>query len=1043
MAASTSKTSAYAKRNDASSAVPLEEDSDSDFNPGSFVPEPKLKRGRNSKAPRKSDELSDSPRPSKRRRSETLAKIGGRGSQGINEKRAGAVPPRPNLLLQYFGDLGIKPVPESDDDPADADEEEEDDDDEKEEDDEEPEIPPPMPKTLAMLYDKAKLKKSTAGAHDDSDTEYEESEPEDGPPPTQPLLVKRTATGNPTAARPSPSKKPRLDVTDDSATEIEDEDAEPHWILSAPAPSAPKKPKPAYDSDADTEEEESDLESSAEDVQVRPVFPLKEGQTRAEPLALDKAHKVPGSINTFLREYQRDGVRFFWERYNEGRGGLLGDDMGLKSKEWKANRTLPPANADWPTCLIIAPSSVVGNWEREFETWGYFEVGMYIGPPTARASVLTDFKLGRLDVLVTSFEVARIDIDLIDELPWSCIFIDEVHRVKNPRSKLAEAFSRFTCPRRFGLSGTVIQNGYEELWTVLDWTNPGSVGTKKQWETYVEKPLRVGQSKSATDEEHVQAALVAKLLTEKLLPHLFLRRTKQIIQDQLPQKTDQVVFCPLTPVQIAVYKRILDLEAVANLVHKDKACDCGSKKARKKCCHPVHPGDLFKYMSTLIKIANHLALILPAPTDTIDQTARNRELSRLAFPTGALPKYGPSMLRPEYCGKWQVLETLLKGWKREGGNKVLIFTKSVKLLEMLEFHLNSRNYGFVKLDGSTKQPDRMPMIDRFQEDPAIFVFLISTMAGGTGLNLTAANKVVVFDPNWNPAHDLQAMDRAYRFGQTRDVAVYRLLGAGSIEELIYARQVYKQQQMQVGYNASLQTRYFEGVQGDKHKQGELFGIQNIFKLHEHTLATKMAIERAHVSDLDWAFAYMGGKNGVVKRPQAKAKKAGVHWVYEEEAKTGKDYDEFRGLGALLFDDAPPELDHKPDDIEKTLNAIGVHYTHRNDDLIAPSAIEGQRMQVMLQERKKKAKQAKERRDSGKKGKDKTPEPEWPPRRKHHKAPPSPRSKLQIRQRALIEQGLLKDPEDLPKFAQEFAQKTLEEQTAFLAQLDDYAKKHFQ
>ncbi|KAI0370889.1 P-loop containing nucleoside triphosphate hydrolase protein [Pilatotrama ljubarskyi] len=707
------------------------------------------------------------------------------------------------------------------------------------------------------------------------------------------------------------------------------------------------------------------------------------------------------------------------------------------SKDWKERRSLPPANATWPTCLIIAPSSVVGNWEREFQTWGFFEVGMYIGPPTARADVLTDFKLGRLDVLITSFEVARIDIDLIDELPWSCVFIDEVHRVKNPRSKLATAFSRFACSRRFGLSGTVIQNGYEELWTVLDWTNPGAVGTKKQWEIYVEKPLRVGQSKSASDEEHVQAAacsLVAKLLTEKLLPHIFLRR-------QLPRKTDQVVFCPLTPMQIEIYKRILNLEAVANLVHKDDPCDCGSRKARKKCCHPVHPGDLFKYMSTLIKISNHLALILPSPTDTTEQTARNRELSRMAFPTGPLPKYGPSMLRPEFCGKWMVLETLLKEWKREGGNKVLIFTKSVKLLEMLEFHLNNRGLGFVKLDGSTKQSERMPIIDRFQQDPDVFIFLISTMAGGTGLNLTAANKVVVFDPNWNPAHDLQAMDRAYRFGQTRDVAVYRLLGAGSIEELIYARQVYKQQQMQVGYNASLQTRYFEGVQGDKRKQGELFGIQNIFKLHERTLATKMAIERAHVSDLDWAFAYMGGKGGGAKPP--KAKKDKVQWVYEEEAKTSKDYDEFRGLGALLFDDAPPEVKHKPNDIEKTLNAIGVHYTHRNDDLIAESAIEGQRMQKML-ERKKKAKQTKERRGSGKKGqKDKSPEPEWPPRRKHHKAPPSPRSKLRIRQQALIEQGLLKSPEDLPKFAQAFAQKSLDEQTAFLAQLDDYAKKHLQ
>ena len=121
------------------------------------------------------------------------------------------------------------------------------------------------------------------------------------------------------------------------------------------------------------------------------------------------------------------------------------------------------------------------------------------------------------------------DIDLIDELPWSCIFIDEVHRVKNPRSKLATAFSRFTCPCRFGLSGTgasssllevdgglrrrilVIQNGYEELWTVLNWTNPGAVGTRKQWETYVEKPLRLGQSKSASDEEHVKAAVSGRL----------------------------------------------------------------------------------------------------------------------------------------------------------------------------------------------------------------------------------------------------------------------------------------------------------------------------------------------------------------------------------------------------------------------------------------------------------------------------------------------------------------------------------------------------
>ncbi|KAI0717768.1 P-loop containing nucleoside triphosphate hydrolase protein [Cerioporus squamosus] len=1061
MSTNSKKGSGYSKRNDASSAVPLELDSDSDFNPGSFVPEQK-KRGRKSADSRKSGVP-----PRKRRRKETLEGDHRLPSPALDDrKQREGIPLQRNMLVQLFGPLGILPVEESEKEEEEADDEEEEEEEEDEDRDSEAEDehpptpkapPPPIKKPVAPAP-----QKSTANP-DDSVTEYESDEVFEDKPATSPLS-KRSASAQPAGCKPPPSKKAKLDDPEDSVTEPEPDDLD--WIggkilaalkasnkpVTSQKPPSKKAMAPSEDSGSETEpEDDPELD---EYTQPRPSFKLKPGESLAGPLALDRKHKVPGRINTFLREYQRDGVRFFWDRYKEGRGGLLGDDMGLGKtiqvisflsaimqkrgdnldvgrrrkhvsklqdrREWRKHRSLPPANATWPTCLIVAPSSVVGNWEREFETWGYFEVGMYIGPPAARADVLNDFKMGRLDVLVTSFDVARGDIDLIDELPWSCIFIDEVHRVKNPKSKLAAAFSRFTCPCRFGLSGTVIQNGYEELWTVLNWTNPGAVGTRKQWESYVEKPLRVGQSKSASDEEHVKAALVAKVLTEKLLPALFLRRTKDIIQNQLPKKTDQVVFCPLTPMQVAVYKRILGLEAVDNLVNKDRPCDCGSGKSRKKCCHPVHPGDLFKYMSTLIKISNHLALILPSPSDSTEQTTRNRELCKLAF-GGTVPKYGPAMLQPEFCGKWMVLETLLRGWRKDRSNKVLIFTKSVKLLEMLEFHLSGQGHGFVKLDGSTKQSDRMPMIDRFQEDPDIFIFLISTMAGGTGLNLTAANKVVIFDPNWNPAHDLQAMDRAYRFGQTRDVAVYRLLGAGSIEELIYARQVYKQQQMQVGYNASLQTRYFEGVQGDKSKQGELFGIRNIFQLHEHTYATKMAIEQANVSDLDWAFAYMGGSGGAAKRP--KKKPEGVKWVYEEEAKTGKEYDELRGLGALLFDDETPEVKDEPNDVEKTLRALGVQYTHRNDDLIAESTIEAQRVRKLLEEKKKAAKKAKQQRN-------------------HHKRPLSPASRLRVRQRALIEQGLLQTPEDLPKFAHEFTRKSASEQEEFFWQLDEYARKHF-
>ncbi|KZT66740.1 hypothetical protein DAEQUDRAFT_767713 [Daedalea quercina L-15889] len=642
--------------------------------------------------------------------------------------------------------------------------------------------------------------------------------------------------------------------------------------------------------------------------------------------------------------------------------------------EWKERRVLPPANATWPTCLIIAPSSVVGNWEREFETWGYFEVGMYVGSKNERSEVLHDFKIGRLDVLVTSFETARNDIALLDDLPWSCIIVDEVHRLRNPRSGTALAYDQFACTVRFGLTGTAIQNSYSEFWTILNWTNPGKVGTKRQWDSYVTKPLGIGQSKSATDDQRSKAILVAETLANKFLPHLFLRRLKEEIRQQLPNKHDEVAFCPLTPKQIEVYKRVLSTDAVQNMIRKDEPCDCSSGKKRGKCHYPFDKGDLFRYLTLLIRISNHLALVLPSPGDTPEQTIRNRELAKIAFPEGSIPKFGPAMMMPEFCGKWLVLEGLLQDWSKDASNKVLIFTKTVKLLKMLEYQLDCQGLGFLTLEGATKPRDRMSLIDRFHEDPDIFVFLISTLAGGTGLNLTGANKVVIFDPNWNPAHDLQAIDRAYRFGQTRDVEVFRLLGAGSIEELIYARQVYKQQQMQVGYNASLQTRYFEGVQGDKDKQGELFGIKNIFTLHENTLSTKAAIEKAVVSDFNWALAHV----------DAKKRRSTVDLDVETDRPQSKD-DDLRGLDSLLFDDRPIQVGQKDDRIQRILNGVGVVYTHRNEDLIVESAIEGQRHKTAIE--KKKARKAKAKvANNTEMG---VTAEVWPPIRSHHRRKMTP------------------------------------------------------
>lgn len=173
--------------------------------------------------------------------------------------------------------------------------------------------------------------------------------------------------------------------------------------------------------------------------------------------------------------------------------------------------------------------------------WGYFDVGIYTGPHSKRDPVINDFKLGRLDVgtpgyhshiecysssytVVTSLDIARRDIDVLEDLPWSCIFVDEVHNVKNPKSQSALAFNRFDCRHRFGLTGTTIQNNYMEMWTILDWTNPGRLGSQKHWKGYVVKPLTIGHSANATDEEKAKAHDVARILVEKLLPNFFLRR---------------------------------------------------------------------------------------------------------------------------------------------------------------------------------------------------------------------------------------------------------------------------------------------------------------------------------------------------------------------------------------------------------------------------------------------------------------------------------------------------------------------------------------
>jgi len=194
-----------------------------------------------------------------------------------------------------------------------------------------------------------------------------------------------------------------------------------------------------------------------------------------------------------------------------------------------------------------------------------------------------------------------------------------------------------------------------------------------------------------------------------------------------------------------------------------------------------------------------------------------------------------------------VLKKLLAFW-HENQDKVLIFSYSVKLLTILHHLLGTSSYNVAYLDGSLGLDARQEVVDSFNSDPTIFIFLISTRAGGVGLNITSANKVVIFDPSWNPSHDLQAQDRSYRIGQTRDVEVYRLISAGTIEEIVYARQIYKQQQSNIGYQASSERRYFKGVQNDPSRRGELFGVKNLFSFQQDDVVLRDIINKTNVAE---------------------------------------------------------------------------------------------------------------------------------------------------------------------------------------------------
>ncbi|NXF61231.1 ER6L2 protein, partial [Ciccaba nigrolineata] len=616
--------------------------------------------------------------------------------------------------------------------------------------------------------------------------------------------------------------------------------------------------------------DDSDLE--------KPYFPDRNLPSPAVAFKLsDNGDFIPYTINRYLRDYQREGAQFLYGHYANKRGCILGDDMGLGktiqvisflaavlhkkgTREDIENnmpefllRTVKKELKSNPkkTFLIVAPLSVLYNWKDELDTWGYFKVSVLHG--SKKDDDLSRIKQGKCEVALTTYEILRLHLDEFNSVEWSAVIVDEAHRIKNPKAQITQTMKSLKCSVRIGLTGTILQNNMKELWCVMDWAVPGLLGTRVHFKKKFSDPVEHGQRHTATKRELATGRKAMVMLARKM-SGWFLRRTKALISDQLPKKEDRMVYCSLTEFQKAVYQAVLETEDVSLVLQAGEPCNCNSGQKRKNCCYKVNAyGETikslrFSYLTILQKVANHAALLQTDNTSKQQEAHIKRVCSQVfsSFPDFVqLSKDAAfeTISDPKYSGKMKVLQQLLNHF-RKNKDKVLLFSFSTKLLDVLEQYCMASGLDYRRLDGNTKSEDRLRIVREFNSVQEINICLVSTMAGGLGLNFVGANVVILFDPTWNPANDLQAIDRAYRIGQYKAVKVFRLISLGTVEEMMYLRQVYKQQLHCVVVGSENAKRYFEAVQGSKEHQGELFGIHNLFKLRtQGSCLTKDILER--------------------------------------------------------------------------------------------------------------------------------------------------------------------------------------------------------
>ncbi|KFW89922.1 DNA excision repair protein ERCC-6, partial [Phalacrocorax carbo] len=495
----------------------------------------------------------------------------------------------------------------------------------------------------------------------------------------------------------------------------------------------------------------------------------------------EEGFKVPGFLFKKLFKYQQTGVRWLWELHCQQAGGILGDEMGLGKTiqiiaflaglSYSKIRTRGSNYRQVLLCrlyqglgptLIVCPATVMHQWVKEFHTWWPpFRVAILheTGSYTNKKVKLIQEIASCHGILITSYSYIRLMQDDIHSYDWHYVILDEGHKIRNPNAAVTLACKQFRTPHRIILSGSPMQNNLKELWSLFDFVFPGKLGTLPVFMEQFSVPITMGGYSNASPVQVKTAYKCACVLRDTINPYL-LRRMKADVKMSisLPDKNEQVLFCRLTDEQCQVYQNFINSKEVYQILNGDMQIFSGLVALRKICNHP----DLFTGGPRILKG------VPDAEAEEADQFGYWKR-----------------------SGKMIVVESLLKIWHKQG-HRVLVFTQSRQMLQILEVFVRDRNFSYLRMDGTTTIASRQPLITRYNEDKSIFIFLLTTRVGGLGVNLTGADRVIIYDPDWNPSTDTQARERAWRIGQKKQVTVYRLLTAGTIEEKIYHRQIFKQ-----------------------------------------------------------------------------------------------------------------------------------------------------------------------------------------------------------------------------------------------------------